>query len=242
MKSEEENLKVNLSSFGVDPLDITTPGPRAFDALLKSSGLLDVKPTIKPGSSGNDFYTIAPFQVLSWYPRTVLFPNFIDQKRINHIINLAEKKLTKSTVVLRKGETQEGTKHIRTSHGTFLDSGQDPDGVLSWLEDRIAQVTLFPVENGEPFNVLRYDLDQHYEAHYDVFDTESYGPQESQRVATMLVYLSDVEEGGETVLPLEGPDGMRRADGINFKDCSIGLAYKPRMGDALLFYQCKQMV
>ena len=35
----------------------------------------------------------------------------------------------------------------------------------------------------QPFNVLRYQLGQHYDAHYDVFDPESYGPQSSQRVS-----------------------------------------------------------
>lgn len=34
----------------------------------------------------------------------------------------------------------------------------------------------------QPFNVLRYENGQHYDAHYDVFDPESYGPQTSQRV------------------------------------------------------------
>lgn len=33
---------------------------------------------------------------------------------------------------------------------------------------------------------------------------QEYGPQVSQRVATALVYLSDVEEGGETVFKKEG--------------------------------------
>lgn len=36
--------------------------------------------------------------------------------------------------------------------------------------------------NMQPFNVLRYENGQHYDAHYDVFDPESYGPQTSQRV------------------------------------------------------------
>lgn len=35
----------------------------------------------------------------------------------------------------------------------------------------------------QAFNVLRYENGQHYDAHYDVFDPESYGPQPSQRVS-----------------------------------------------------------
>ena len=41
----------------------------------------------------------------------------------------------------------------------------------------------------------------------DTFDPKVFGPQPSQRIATVLVYLSDVEEGGETVFKKEGFDG-----------------------------------
>ncbi len=38
---------------------------------------------------------------------------------------------------------------------------------------------------------------------------QEFGPQPSQRIATVLVYLSDVEEGGETVFKKEGVNGRR---------------------------------
>ena len=38
----------------------------------------------------------------------------------------------------------------------------------------------------QPFNVLRYQLGQHYDSHYDIFEPESYGPQSSQRVRSAL--------------------------------------------------------
>ena len=37
----------------------------------------------------------------------------------------------------------------------------------------------------QPFNVLRYQLGQHYDSHYDIFEPESYGPQSSQRVGSL---------------------------------------------------------
>lgn len=59
----------------------------------------------------------------------------------------------------------------------------------------------------------------------------------SQRVISFLVYLSEWEEGGETVFPLEGPGGLARLRNIDYRSCDMGLKVKPmRVGDALFFY------
>ena len=43
------------------------------------------------------------------------------------------------------------------------------------------------------------------------------------QMATVLFYLTNVEEGGETVFPLEGRDGLERLNGLNYKACDQGL-------------------
>ncbi|KAH6557550.1 hypothetical protein KP509_1Z107200 [Ceratopteris richardii] len=185
------------------------------------------------GETGDDDVTEIRFQVLSWQPRALYFPNFASKEKCEAIIKLAKSRLTPSSLALRKGETEENTKDTRTSSGTFLIAKQDKSGSLGWVEQKMARATMVPVSHGEAFNVLRYEIGQKYNSHYDFFNPAEYGPQKSQRMASFLLYLSDVEEGGETMFPFEGYKNMDI--GYDYKEC-IGLKVKPRQGDALLFY------
>ena len=56
------------------------------------------------------------------------------------------------------------------------------------------------------------------------------------QIATVLVYLTDVVEGGETSFLFEGKNGMERLSTVDYKKCDTGIKYKPRAGDALLFW------
>ena len=188
------------------------------------------------GVSGNAQTTTLDFQVLSWEPHAVLYRNFASVEECDHIKGLAASRLAPSGLALRQGEKPEETKDIRTSSGTFLSRKQDPAGILLAVEKRIADATHVHYEHGEPFNVLRYTHGQKYDSHYDTFDPESYGPQTSQRIASFLLYLTDVEAGGETHFPLEGPNGLERLKNIDYKSCDGGLRVRPRAGDALLFW------
>ncbi|KAK8706602.1 hypothetical protein V6N13_050159 [Hibiscus sabdariffa] len=184
------------------------------------------------GETGESSIESIPFQVLSWKPRAYYFPNFATAEQCQHIIEMAKVNLKPSTLALRKGETEESTKGTRTSSGTFISSSEDKTGTLDLIEKKIAKATSIPQNHGEAFNVLRYEIGQKYDSHYDAFNPSEYGPQSSQRVASFLLYLSDVEEGGETMFPFE--NGMS-IEGYDYRQC-VGLKIKPRRGDGLLFY------
>ena len=80
------------------------------------------------------------------------------------------------------------------------------------LNRRIAAASGTDVARGEPLQLIRYGRDQQYRPHLDAIPGLA-----NQRVLTMLVYLNDVYEGGETVFP-----GSR-------------ITVRGRTGDALLF-------
>lgn len=231
------SFKAPVSCLGpeFDPLD-----PAKFEAgFLELSGLNAVRPPVTPALSGDNFYRMIPFQILSWYPRIVVFPGFIDKKRCNHIVDMANRRLFPSGLAYRAGEKIDSNQEVRTSKGTFLSAEEDSEGVLAWVEERIAAATLLPAGYGEAFNVLRYEDNQHYDSHYDTFDPKDFGPQPSQRIATVLLYLSEVEEGGETSFLREGRDNGEKVIS-DWRACDDSVfKYKPRMGDAVLFWATK---
>eukprot|EP00193_Tetraselmis_chui_P006702 CAMPEP_0177754512 /NCGR_PEP_ID=MMETSP0491_2-20121128/2050_1 /TAXON_ID=63592 /ORGANISM="Tetraselmis chuii, Strain PLY429" /LENGTH=352 /DNA_ID=CAMNT_0019269903 /DNA_START=203 /DNA_END=1261 /DNA_ORIENTATION=- len=176
----------------------------------------------------------AGMQVLSWEHRVFYFPDFITSEEADHIKSLAEPQLMRSSVV--ESETgRSKVDNIRTSSGMFLRRGQDD--IISAVEQRIAEWTLLPVEHGEGLQVLRYNNGQKYDAHWDYFFHDEGKANGGNRIATVLMYLEDVEEGGETTFPnIPAPGGVNEG----YSDCAkTVLAAKPKKGGAVMFWSTK---
>ena len=124
---------------------------------------------------------------------------------------------------------------IRTSSGSFI--GRRFDNITQSVEARIAVWSQIPEEHGEAIQVLRYEIGQEYRAHFDYFFHKQ--GMANNRIATVLLYLSDVEEGGETVFPNAAAPASQLAGGNWSKCAQQGLAVKPVKGDALLFWSMK---
>ncbi len=74
------------------------------------------------------------------------------------------------------------------------------------IDRRIALATNTPLNTGETQNILHYGKGQQYKPHYDAFTGSGQGNElllsdGGQRATTAIVYLSEVDKGGQTAFP-----------------------------------------
>ncbi|KAK4490474.1 hypothetical protein RD792_001151 [Penstemon davidsonii] len=220
--------------------------------ILLSLGILSI-PSRKDSSKAHDLSHLAHnslysgggdeeskdqwVELISWEPRASVFHNFLSKEECEYLISIAQPHMEKSTVVdSDTGKSKDS--RVRTSSGTFLARGRDK--IIRNIEKKIADFTFLPVEHGEGLQVLHYEVGQKYEPHYDYFLDEFNTQNGGQRIATILMYLSDVEEGGETVFPAAKGNISSVPWWNELSECGKGgLSVKPKMGDALLFWSMK---
>ena len=140
---------------------------------------------------------------ISWQPRAFVLHSILSEEECEEILRIAKPMMKRSTVVDSiTGEIK--TDPIRTSKQTFLARGKYP--VVTRVEERLSRFTMLPWYNGEDMQILSYGVGEKYSAHHDVGEKNTKSGQQlsadgGQRVATVLLYLQDTEEGGETAFP-----------------------------------------
>ncbi|CAN1824733.1 Probable prolyl 4-hydroxylase 3 [Linum perenne] len=176
-------------------------------------------------------------EIVSWEPRAFLYHNFLSKEECEYLISLAKPHMTKSTVVdSETGKSKDS--RVRTSSGMFLRRGQDK--IIRSIEKRIADFSFIPADHGEGLQILHYEIGQKYEPHFDYFLDEFNTKNGGQRTATLLMYLSDVEEGGETVFPSAKANASSVPWWNELSECGKkGLSLKPKRGNALLFWSTR---
>ncbi|KAF2548614.1 hypothetical protein F2Q70_00019765 [Brassica cretica] len=148
---------------------------------------------------------------------------------------LGKPHMVKSTVV----DSQTGKSKDRRPLRALIIQGANKlrDKIIKTIAKRIADYTFIPADHGEGLQVLYYEEGQKYDPHYDYFVDEFNTKNGGQRMATMLMYLSDVDEGGETVFPTANMSFSSVPWYNELSECGKkGLSVTPRMGDALLFW------
>ena len=132
-----------------------------------------------------------------------LLGQLLDTQECEALIEAARPRLQRSlTVSLQSGGEEENAD--RTSQGMFFQRGETE--LIARIEQRLARLLNWPVENGEGLQILRYGPGTEYKPHYDYFDpvapgTASILKRGGQRVATVVMYLNEPQAGGATVFP-----------------------------------------
>src|SRR5262249_17484807 len=136
--------------------------------------------------------------------RVATIAGFLSREACGWIINRARPMLSEALVKNpeRGGANQDG---IRTNTGMGF-SIVDTDLVLQLTHARISAALGVNVRQQEPTNILHYEVGQQYKLHFDFLDPgEAHFARElqqvGQRIATLLIYLNDDYEGGETAFP-----------------------------------------
>lgn len=143
--------------------------------------------------------------------------NFLTFEECDKIIRLSEPILEESMVF--KNNDNEYDKSFRISHQTWLNDYNDP--VVKKISLKTSELVKKPVENQELLQVVKYNPGGFFKGHYDPCfgsDCESMEINGGPRLATLIIYLNDDFEGGETYFPI------------------INKIIKPKKGKAVLFY------
>ena len=129
-------------------------------------------------------------RVLHRDPWILSFDNFLTSFEADHLLAKAGHKFDRSLA-------GDGVTPVRTSSTSWCNVDhclEDP--LVQTIRARISNLTRVPWKNAEHLQVLRYQPGQFYREHHDQNSPRfsAWGP----RLYTFFMYLSDVEEGGET--------------------------------------------
>ena len=136
-------------------------------------------------------------------PCVIVLSNLLSHDECDELVALARPRLSRSeTVRLSTGSSE--VHQARTSEGMFF--GREENPLCARIEQRIAEMFNWPIENGEGLQVLHYSPGAEYKPHYDYFDPEQPGTvpvlkRGGQRVASLVMYLNTPGKGGGTVFP-----------------------------------------
>ena len=186
---------------------------------------MSLDPIYEPGSMNAMFESLVErfgdryeINVLSKDPWVVTFDNFLTSDEAKALIGTVKKweRSTDTGSANEFGEVGRILSSGRTSSNSWCTAECEAHPDVQTIISKIEEVTNVPRENYESFQVLRYETGQKYVTHHD------YGHEEVElacgpRILTFFLYLSDVEEGGETNFPL------------------LNIAVKPKKGRALLW-------
>ncbi|XP_051721185.1 prolyl 4-hydroxylase subunit alpha-1 [Ctenopharyngodon idella] len=156
---------------------------------------------------GNPRLMFAPVkEEVEWdEPRIIRYHDIISDREIEILKNISRPQLSRSEVY-EDGEVSTSSHRVSQSVPLYNDPME------ARVSQRIADATGLSMETAEPLLVQNYGIGGTFEPHHDPLETVN------DRIATFLIYMSNVEIGGATVFP------------------EVGVAVQPKKGSAVFWY------
>lgn len=175
-----------------------------------------------PASLGNSVILdgrSACVQFVSSHPRVALIGDLLSAEECAALIELARPRLRDSEVTPQNTGQSAVERYTRLSRDTYLVRGMTD--ILRRIEARVAELVGLPGSHCEDISVIHYPEGGEFLPHVDFLEPDPAGPRvfgsEGDRIATVVVYLNQVEKGGATCFP------------------ALGLEVCPQTGSALYF-------
>ncbi|XP_033164292.1 prolyl 4-hydroxylase subunit alpha-1 isoform X1 [Drosophila mauritiana] len=171
------------------------------------------------------FLRLAPLKIeqIGLDPYVVLYHEVLSAREISMLIGKAAQNMKNTRVHKEQGVPKKNRG--RTAKGFWFK--KESNELTKGITRRIMDMTGFDLADSEGFQVINYGIGGHYLLHMDYFDfassnhtdtRSSYSMDLGDRIATVLFYLTDVEQGGATV----------------FAD--VGYSVYPQAGTAIFWY------
>ncbi|EDW80820.2 uncharacterized protein Dwil_GK11733 [Drosophila willistoni] len=161
------------------------------------------------------FLRIAPFKVelLNRSPYVAAYYDVLNDSEIEELKLMSSPQIRRSLLYNHTLDIDQADVD-RTSNSVFME--ETGITLLETISQRAADMTDLYVTaiSSEDLQVINYGLGGQYTPHCDYFDENA---ENGDRLATVLFYLTDVQQGGATVFPF------------------LRLSYFPKKGSALIF-------
>jgi prolyl 4-hydroxylase len=148
------------------------------------------------------------------YTDPVFYNDFISDAQAKAIIEKATPLFEESTIV------SGGVENIRKSQTAWISKQESP---VKEITEKVCQLTKTPFSHAEKMQIVKYDPNGFYNEHWDAACDDNpqcveFEKNGGQRKITMLIYLNDDFEGGETRFP------------------NLKKSFQPKKNGGLLFY------
>lgn len=151
-----------------------------------------------------------------------IVPEFLSDFECDHVIAISTPLFVVSQIVSSESaDFHEG----RNSYTAMLNKNEDP--ILQTIYERASELLELPVEHLEYGQCVSYSEGQEYQAHFDTIDEDtplgqSIVSRVGQRAVTLLIYLNDDFDGGETYFPvLDYKVTPRKGTALVFRDLDV---------------------